>query len=57
VEAALVLADRHRLSVYDATYLWLAIDIDAELATFDADLARAAVAEGVALALPLAEPG
>jgi predicted nucleic acid-binding protein len=54
VEAALVLADRHGLSVYDATYLWLAIDIDGELATLDADLARAAEAEGVALAIPLA---
>ncbi len=40
-------ADRHRLSVYDATYLWLAIDVDGELATFDRDLARAAAAEGV----------
>lgn len=48
---ALALAERHRLSVYDATYLWLAIDVDAELATWDRDLARAAAAEGVALAL------
>ena len=40
------------LSVYDATYLWLAIDIDGELATYDADLARAAEAEGVPLAIP-----
>ncbi len=53
---ALELAARHRLSVYDATYLWLAIDIDGELATLDADLARAAEAEGVPLALPLWEP-
>ena len=48
---ALALAERHRLSVYDATYLWLAIDVDGELATFDRDLARAAAAEGVPLAL------
>ena len=48
---ALALAERHRLSVYDATYLWLAIDVDGELATFDQALARAAVAEGVPLAL------
>jgi predicted nucleic acid-binding protein len=45
------LAERHRLSVYDATYLWLAIDVDGALATRDRALARAAVAEGVALAL------
>lgn len=51
VRMALALAERHRLSVYDATYLWLAIDVDGELATFDRDLARAAAAEGVPLAL------
>jgi predicted nucleic acid-binding protein len=54
---ALELAARHGLSVYDATYLYLAIDIDGELATLDGDLAKAAVAEGVALAFPLAQPG
>jgi predicted nucleic acid-binding protein len=53
LEAALVLAERHRLSVHDATYLWLAIDVDGELATFDRALATAAVAEGVPLALDL----
>ena len=47
----MILAERHRLSVYDASYLWLAIDVDGELATHDRDLARAALAEGVALAL------
>jgi predicted nucleic acid-binding protein len=51
VAFAVALAERHRLSVYDATYLWLAIDIDGELATRDKALARAAVAEGVPLAL------
>lgn len=51
VRMALSLAERHRLSVHDATYLWLAIDIDGELATFDRDLARAAAAEGVPLSL------
>lgn len=51
VRLALALAARHRLSVYDATYLWLAIDVDGELATFDRALAAAAVAEGVPLAL------
>jgi predicted nucleic acid-binding protein len=54
VQLALDLAARHRLSVYDATYLWLAIDIDGELATRDRALARAAVAEGVPLALEIA---
>ena len=53
VRFALDLAARHRLSVSDATYLWLALDIDAELATLDSDLAAAAEAEGVALAIPL----
>jgi predicted nucleic acid-binding protein len=51
VRMAMMLAARHRLSVYDATYLWLAIDVDGELATFDAALANAARAEGVPLAL------
>lgn len=51
VRSAMILAERHRLSVYDASYLWLAIDVDAQLATHDRDLARAALAEGVALAL------
>lgn len=55
VQFALDLAVRHGLSVYDATYLWLAIDIDGELATRDLALARAAVAEGVPLALEPAE--
>jgi len=49
LEAAIVLAERHHLSVYDATYLWLAIDVDGELATFDRALAAAAMAEGVPL--------
>ena len=51
VRMALSLAERHRLSVHDATYLWLAIEVDGELATFDRALARAAEAEGVRLAL------
>jgi len=38
---AIELADRHRLSVYDALYLELALDIDAELATLDRALAEA----------------
>lgn len=50
IEGALRLADRHRLTVYDAAYLDLAIDVDGQLATLDKALRRAAEAEGVALA-------
>lgn len=51
LRAAVGLADRHQLSVYDAAYLWLAIDVDGELATLDRQLARAAAAEGVPLVI------
>lgn len=51
VRASVELAAEHGLTVYDASYLWLAIDIDGELATRDKALIRAARAEGVALAL------
>ena len=44
---AIDLADRHGLTVYDALYLQLALDIDGELATLDKDLIRAAKAEGL----------
>jgi predicted nucleic acid-binding protein len=43
------LARRHRLSFYDAAYLELAQRQDIALATLDQALARAAVAENVAL--------
>ena len=46
---AVELAERHRLTVYDALYLDLALDVDAELATLDRDLATAARSEGVAV--------
>lgn len=49
--AATDLAARHNLTVYDAAYLWLAIDVDGELATRDRALIKAAAAEGVALAI------
>lgn len=49
---ALDLAHRHRLSVHDAAYLQLAIDVDGELATLDGALARAAMAEGLEVAGP-----
>jgi predicted nucleic acid-binding protein len=38
---ALALAERTRLSFYDAAYLWLARALDAELVTLDRKLARA----------------
>jgi predicted nucleic acid-binding protein len=43
----LALARRHGLTVYDALYLDLALRKDAELASLDAALVRAARAEGV----------
>src|SRR3954468_23700838 len=43
------LARRHQLSFYDATYLELAQRERIQLATMDRAMARAAVAEGVAL--------
>jgi predicted nucleic acid-binding protein len=45
----LVLARRHRLTVYDAAYLELALRRALPLATLDIPLARAARAEGVPL--------
>jgi predicted nucleic acid-binding protein len=44
---AVELAQRHRLTVYDALYLHLALDLDAPLATLDRPLAAAARAEGI----------
>lgn len=44
---ALELAERHRLTLYDALYLQLAVDVDAPLATLDRALAAAARAEGI----------
>lgn len=46
------LADRHRLTVYDALYLQLAIDVEGDLATLDTALAAAAQAEGVTVLQP-----
>jgi predicted nucleic acid-binding protein len=47
--ATLVLADNHRLTVYDATYLELALRLSLPLATLDEDLRRAAQSEGLPL--------
>ncbi len=41
------LAERHGLTVYDAAYLQLALDCEAEMATLDHALGRAAEAEGL----------
>ena len=45
----LKLADRHQLSVYDATYLELALRLSLPLATLDRELRLAAQAEGLPL--------
>jgi predicted nucleic acid-binding protein len=37
---AIALAERTKLSFYDASYLWLALALDAELVTLDDKLAR-----------------
>ena len=47
--AVMTLARRHRLIVYDATYLEVAMRRDLPLATLDGELARAAHAEQVVL--------
>ena len=41
LDAAIVLAERMKLSLYDASYLWLAHALGAELVTLDDRLARA----------------
>jgi len=46
---AMNLAEAHGLTVYDALYLQLALDVDGELATLDADLRRAAESEEIRL--------
>ena len=42
IEAQHALTLRYKLSAYDAAHLWLAAELKAPLATFDAELARAA---------------
>jgi predicted nucleic acid-binding protein len=48
-QETLSLADRHNLTVYDATYLELALRLSLPLATLDDDLRHAAQQEGVSL--------
>ena len=45
----LALSGKHRLTVYDATYLELALRLSLPLATLDGDLRKAAELEGVLL--------
>jgi predicted nucleic acid-binding protein len=52
LEGSVALADLHRLSVYDAAYLDLALDVDGELASGDRKLLAAAEAEGVPIVTP-----
>jgi predicted nucleic acid-binding protein len=40
--AVFALAERYALSAYDASYLWLAAELKAPLATFDRKLGTAA---------------
>lgn len=47
IREAVTLAELHGLTVYDALYLQLAIDVEGELATLDAELLAAAAAEQV----------
>lgn len=47
--STLFLADKHRLTVYDATYLELAMRLSLPLATLDEDLRQAAQQEGLQL--------
>ena len=42
----LALAEQFRLTAYDASYLWLALTLGAQLVTLDRRLARAAVQVG-----------
>ena len=47
LEIAFALAQKHRLTFYDALYLELAVRLQAPLSTLDGALIRAAVAEGL----------
>ncbi|MDL2335210.1 MAG: type II toxin-antitoxin system VapC family toxin [Chloroflexota bacterium] len=43
------LAEKHRLTVYDAAYLQIALEVEADVATTDVALANAAAREGLAV--------
>ncbi len=44
--SAIRVAERNALTLYDASYLWLAQELDVELVTLDRRLARAAARRG-----------
>jgi len=46
VEETLALAERHSLSFYDASYLWLARELDAPLVSLDSRLMTAGARQG-----------
>lgn len=48
----IAIARRYEISVYDASYLWLAMEANLPLASGDASLRNAALTAGVALASP-----
>jgi predicted nucleic acid-binding protein len=52
--ATIELSDIHRLTIYDAAYLELALRLNSHLATLDKELARAARAEKVQVVGPYA---
>jgi predicted nucleic acid-binding protein len=52
MRALSVLAERRGLTVYDASYLELAVRLGYDLITLDKDLAQAATAEGVTVHSP-----
>lgn len=56
VDAAFAVAREHRMSLYDALYLELALRSDAPLATLDHGLSTAAVGEAVPLIETVAGP-
>lgn len=47
VKSALLLAEKHKLTVYDSMYLHLALEEQIKLATLDQELAKAAKAHGI----------
>ena len=50
----LILSDSHGLTAYDAAYLEQALRREADLATLDEDLAKAALSEGLTVHSPFA---
>lgn len=46
----IAIARRYEISVYDASYLWLAMEANVPLASGDVDLRRTAMSAGVVLA-------